>query len=193
VIIKKMTHEDKMDEIAGQVWTRLIANCVILLTIVGAILSRMDIIDVHSTLMGIFLGLSVLALVYLAMQRSTSLPFLGPSVIPPSLLGKATSSPMADIEVDVSVDSRSTHVAYWAADPANDGDGTHLDQGPRQAYTRYTNSGISPVNGGAAVLRLQCPGEYAVRGKLLPKHIHYREVYPSGIMGEVKKANVVCS
>lgn len=182
-----------MDEIAGQVWTRIIANCLILLTIVGAILSRADVVDVHSTAMGVLLGLSVLALVYLASQRTTMLPFIGPSVIPPTLLGQATSSPMADIEVDVSVDPRSTHVAYWAADPSHDGDGTHPFREPPQAHARYTNSGISTVNDGTAVLKLQCPGEYAVRGNVLPKHIHYREVYPSGIMGEVKNAKVVCS
>jgi hypothetical protein len=186
-----MTHRDEMEDLSSHTWTRLVANCIIWLTILGVILSRVNLLDVHSTIMGVCLGLSIVAIVYLATQRTTMLPFLGPTIVPPSLLKHASHSPMADIEVDVRVDPRATHVAYWAANPAATRVG---DPDPRTAYGKFGNNGIALANeDGSATLRVQCPGRYAVRGNVLPKHVHYREVYPSGIMGEVKKANILCS
>ena len=190
-----MTHRDEIDELTTHTWTRMAANCIIWLTILGTILSRLNVLDIHSTIMGLCLGLSIVAIVYLISQRTTMLPFLGGSVIPHSLLRRTGHSPLADIEVDVQADPRATHVAFWAADrTVSVNDGALEYPTPRTAYGKYTNSGIAEVRaGGSATIRIQCPGRYAVRGKLLPKHVHYRDVFPSGIMGEVKKANIVCS
>jgi hypothetical protein len=187
-------HRDEIDELTGQTWTRIVANCIIWLTILGMILSRFDVLDIHSTLMGLCLGLSILAIAFLATKRSTMLPFLGESVLPSSLLKTDGHSPLADIVIDIDPDPRATHVAYWAADRPLSVDGAALQfPNPRAAYGKFTNSGIVKIEDGSATIKIQCPGRYAVRGKLLPKHVHYREVFPSGIMGAVKKVNVICN
>lgn len=193
-----MTSErDEIDTLVTHTWVRLAANCVIWLTILGTILTRFNVLDIHSTIMGVCLGLSILAIVYLVSRRNTFLPFLGESVVPASLVQDPTYPPTADIEVDVSAAPGASHVAYWAADQSI----KHPDTGvaksfptPETAYGSYGNSGIAKVkDDGTATLRIKCPGRYAVRGKLLPKHVHYRDVFQSGIMGPVKKANVICS
>jgi hypothetical protein len=43
-----------------------------------------------------------------------------------------------------------------------------------------------------AKMNVLCPSSYNVPGQTLKPHIHYRILYPTGIMGEVKTAFVQC-
>jgi len=89
------------------------------------------------------------------------------------------------IRVDVSVDPSTTKVIYWAA---KHGGG----RTPQEAYGAFENSGSALVQDGKATLTVECPGQYYVRGKMLKNHVHYREVFDNGIIGPVKKADVLC-
>jgi hypothetical protein len=190
---KNMSEE--MTDMKFRVWVRLIANCIIWITVVGGVLSRTGLMSINSTTMGICLGFSILAIVYLATRRNTFLPFLGRTIVPPTILKDPTHPPSADIEVDIRAPPGATHIAYWAANPPVKHNETERPYPhPIQAYAKYGNSGIAKVKpNGIATLRIKCPGKYWVRGKKLPKHVHWRAMFQSGILGRVNKADVICS
>jgi hypothetical protein len=134
---------------------------------------------------------SVLALVgatYVGLNRDFYMPFLGPTVVPTSVLKLGTP---ADAAVSLSVDApaKATHVVYWAAGPSTMPSPTPID-----AYAGFKNAGVVPVAGRRATLRLACPGAYKVGwGRLLPRHVHYRYVFTNGVMSAVKTAPVTCA
>jgi hypothetical protein len=139
----------------------------------------------------IVLVLAVVGLVHLS-RRDTFLPFLGPGVFPPSVLKPSASTPAgATHTATVKVPKGATRVVFWAADPSN-----AVNPDPFAAYGSFANSGIAEVVDGTAVLSLACPGEYVVRKymkKKLPRHVHYRAVFPSGLLGPVRTQNLVCN
>lgn len=134
---------------------------------------------------------ALLATLYLGVQRDTYLPFLGQTVLPPTLL-KADAVPenansQATIELSWAKDG--TKVLYWAASPAKEVVAT-----PQLAYGPYSNAGITIVKDGKAILKFVCPAKYNVGAfdKTLNKHVHYRIVKEDGMLGRVKTTWVAC-
>lgn len=133
------------------------------------------------------IALALLASIYLLSDaRALFLPFLGETVMPPSVLRLATPT---DSTIDVSVPALpgATHAIFWAANPS-----TKVVMDPVQAYEGFKNAGVVAVQAGTAVFPLYCPGPYAVRNMSLPKHLHYRFVFPNGILSRVFSRDVEC-
>lgn len=120
-------------------------------------------------------------------DRDTHLPFLGTTYVPPTLFKDAWHNVDADIKVDVSVSPDAKGIVYWSALPH-----TSVQDTPMKGYGDYSNAGFSNVVNGTATIRIKCPGRYIARGKTLPKHVHWREVFQNGLVGPIKKQDVVC-
>ena len=134
-----------------------------------------------------------IAAIYLSSKKSFYLPFLGKTIIPPSVI-KQMDNIGADIKINVDAPNADM-VIYWAANPLpiNEVDGSKYAM---DAYSKYTNSGVAPVISGKAELKVTCPQKYWVNKwgikKTLPKHVHYRLVYPTGWVSEVKTTKLSC-
>jgi hypothetical protein len=125
--------------------------------------------------------------VFLGLNRDFYMPFLGPTVVPTSVLRVGVPSD-ASVAISIDVPSNVTHVVYWAASPS-----TMPANSPMEAYRGFRNAGIVETSGGRATMRLACPGTYKVGwGRLLPRHVHYRYIFNNGIMSSVKTASVKC-
>ena len=136
------------------------------------------------------------AAVYLASNRNTYLPFLGDTVGAPSLI-RDTGEERKNANVIVTVDAKdASSVMYWAADPL----GESMEDGKKfayNAYGEYKNAGVAEVINGKATLRVECPQKYWVQKfgvvkKTLPKHVHYRLIYPTGWISEVMTMKLDC-
>ncbi len=117
-------------------------------------------------------------------NRDTYLPFLGETVMPPSVLAERIPSG-ASVAIKVRVPPGSK-VLYWAAEPAMDGLESINDW--REAYDAYENAGVVHADSrGHAILKVRPPQAYAVpfRGRLDP-HVHYRVCHPDGMMGRIE-------
>ena len=152
-----------------------------------------DDISILAKIILIIMGASA---VYLALDRNTYLPFLGDTVIPPSLLNDVATHPNANLEIEIEVDEKNAvSVIYWAADEltAGEKDGQKY---VRDAYGVFDNSGVAKITNKIAILNIACPQEYWVRKfgikMTLPKHVHYRVVYSDGWVSEVKTVYVKC-
>lgn len=131
-------------------------------------------------------GLAVagaLAAVGLASQRDFWLGFLGPAAFPAKVLTESTPRD-ATAAVRVDVGRGADAVVYWAASASADN--------PRAAYAAGDNAGVARAVAGKALLRLRCPGRYAVAGRPLDAHVHYR-VASRGMLGPVRTARVECA
>lgn len=141
--------------------------------------------------MKVMAGVVLVAIVYVGSRRNTYLPFLGPTVIPQSLLkeaGRVAKTGETQTTLFVNVPD-GTKVAYWAAKQSED----VIFPDPYVAYEDYTNAGIALVKNKQAVLVIDCPSSYKVPGgKTLKPHVHYRIMYPNGIMGSVQTLYVQC-
>lgn len=129
----------------------------------------------------VVVGLSALAL---AFHRDTYLPFLGPTVIPSSLIPERIPEG-ADTTVDVKVRPRAK-VLYWAAEPETEGLKKINDW--RGAYLQYMNAGVTIADAdGNAALLLKNPQPYTVpwKGRLEP-HVHFRICGENGIMERIE-------
>lgn len=124
--------------------------------------------------------------VYLGTSRDFYLPFLGPNMVPSSLL-KVSTPPDATVAIAVDAPQGATHVMYWAARTSLTTSGD-----PQTAYGDFTNAGVVPVAGGRATLRLACPGTYQAMRRTLPRHLHYRYVFTNGLVSSVKTLPVTC-
>ncbi len=137
-----------------------------------------------------------LCAVYLLMQREFYLPFLGHAVVPESLLQNHELPFKPTIEVEVDVVSGANKVMFWAANPSEPLPTTAKYD---VAYGKFGNSGVVEVVGGKAKMVLACPQQYWVpkwgMERTLYKHVHYREVFEDGFVGEVKTVDLtgVCS
>jgi hypothetical protein len=132
---------------------------------------------------------ALIAGVYLGMDKTLYLPFLSETVIPPSLLKDGTPK---EATMSLTLDnapSGATKCMYWASKLSES-----IENDPWKAYDTYQNSGVVDVQDGMATLILDCPARYRVPRKRdpLPKHVHYRWVFPSGLVSEVKTQNVSC-
>lgn len=131
--------------------------------------------------------LGLVGAVYLGSSRDFYMPFLGPGVIPTSVL-RVGSPADATVALTVNAPATATHVIYWASKPSMVPFGS-----PKDAYAAFTNSGVVPVAGGRATLRLSCPGMYKVgMGRTTPRHVHFRHLFASGAMSAVKTMPVSC-
>jgi len=132
---------------------------------------------------GLFL-LIALAALCIGFSRDTYLPFLGPTVLPCSLMNIQTPTD-ADYEVKVPAVPGSK-ILYWAAEPANRG--LQFVQNWEQAYQGYANAGVAIADDqGIAILRIRKPQSYTVpmRGELSP-HVHYRVCGKGAMIGRIQ-------
>ncbi len=136
-----------------------------------------------------------IAALYIGFNRNTYLPFLGDTVLAPSLIkDTGVTRENANIEVEVDGEGAST-VMYWAANPAeagHDGEKFAFD-----AYANFENAGVAPVVNGKAKLRVECPQKYWVKKygfikQTIPRHLHYRLIYPTGWTSEVLTKKLNC-
>lgn len=124
---------------------------------------------------------------YLGLNRDFYMPFLGPTVVPTSLLKLGTP---ADANVAVSIDTppNATHVIYWAAATS-----TYPTDTASAAYEGFKNAGVVEAAGGRATMRVACPGTYRVGwGRVMPRHVHYRYVFSNGVLSSVRTSPVAC-
>jgi len=131
----------------------------------------------------LFFAIGVAAL-GIAFFRDSYLPFLGPTVMPCSLL--AVSAPEgADYEVRVLV-KPGQKVIYWAAEPETKDIEQIVDW--RKAYLGFRNAGVAAADlDGYATLKVRKPQPYQVpMRKLLSPHVHYRVCVEDGMVGRVE-------
>lgn len=131
--------------------------------------------------------IALVGAVFLGFNRDFYMPFLGPTVVPTSVLRVGVPSD-ASVAVSIDAPADATHVVYWAASPS-----TMPANSPMEAYRGFRNAGIVEVAGGRATMRLACPGTYRVGwSRMLPRHVHYRYIFGNGVMSAVKTASVKC-
>lgn len=129
-----------------------------------------------SRIIYIFVGISALVIMF---DRDTYLPFLGPTVIPCSVL-EIRDPPDYTREVKIVVEPN-VKIIYWATEPSK------KTKSWKKAYGDYQNAGVTISNGeGIAVFKVREPSKYKVpiMGKLKP-HIHYRVCGEAGWMGRI--------
>lgn len=119
---------------------------------------------------------------WLALQRTTWLPFLGPTVMPPSVL--RTKTPRnADFTIRLQAPPEAVKCVFWGS--------VMTATDPYQAYGGYPNSGISDVEkDGTTVLALKKPKPYSVYGRTQAPHIHLRWVSAKGMLSGVRTIEV---
>lgn len=121
----------------------------------------------------------------LGTDRTTYLPFLGETVLPPSVLNVSSMPPLGPNSklIDIKAPPRATHLVFWAAEKNA--------KTPGEAYDTFDNAGVAHVSDGTATISLAEPGQYGVpvRGTL-PKHAHYRAVFPNGMLGAVQTVKI---
>jgi hypothetical protein len=113
----------------------------------------------------------------LALDRTTWLPFLGETVMPVSLFKPSIPSG-ARHHIEVVAPPRAQRVVYWASNVAN-------ARHPSNAYAGFTNAGVTDIVDGVAVMNVRMPYEYSIRGRQIPKHVHYRFMYSNGLLSEI--------
>lgn len=132
-----------------------------------------------------FAVLSALAAVYIGFNRDTYLPFLGPTVVPCSLLQERIPE-HADTEVSVSGLEPGSKVLFWAAEPATEGLAKLKDW--QRAYLDFANAGVTTVGpDGHVTMRVRRPQPYTVPVKgRLEAHVHWRVCQDGGMVGPVQ-------
>jgi uncharacterized membrane protein YuzA (DUF378 family) len=133
-----------------------------------------------STFIYVIIGTSALAIMF---DRDTYLPFLGPMVIPCSVL-ENREPPGATKDVSVIVEPN-VKIIYWAAEPASDN--LKKINSWKNAYLDYQNAGVTTSNAeGVAVFKIRDPQSYKVPFKgEIPKHVHYRVCGEAGWIGKI--------
>ena len=120
--------------------------------------------------------------VILASQKSTWLPFLGPSVLPNTIVPLKT--PINYNKVGTINTKPNTKVAYWSSLPNKTNDIPFVID----AYGDYSNAGVvmSDDNGVALLPILEGTNYYVPSGREIQKHIHWRLLHDNGMMGPVR-------
>jgi len=134
-----------------------------------------------SRVLYVIVGVSALGLVF---HRDTYLPFLGPTVVPCSLIPERIPEG-ANTTVEVKV-TPGAKVLYWAAEPATEGLKRMNDW--RAAYLKFMNAGVTIAGtDGTAKLLLKNPQPYTVpwKGRLEP-HVHFRVCGENGMMERIE-------
>lgn len=142
----------------------------------------------HELLTRLMYTIIGIAGIYLLTKRKFFLPFLGETVMPPFII-KEYKQTKYDLEIPIDVPNDVIQVVYWAANPNID---TINVLDAMSAYKGFENSGVSPATNGKSKLYIKCPQRYKVGlfKKILPKHLHYRYVYPNGIISSVETLNL---
>lgn len=166
-------------------WKRIAAVSCLWAGVFSVILVERRVLPLNSVAFWSTVTLALLALCFITTRRSTYLPFLSETILPGSLLEKHGKARTDGISVTVAVDPDADKVIYWASNEAG-------GKNPQEAYGTFENSGSVPVEHGQAKITVSCPGRYYVKGRLLKNHVHYRESYANGVLGPVKKADVLC-
>lgn len=171
----------EMNDVFNETYLKKLAfKVAIVLLIIGGLnwlLIGISNINVVSSLFGkswiatfiyVLVGVSALAIMF---DRDTYLPFLGPTVVPCSVL-EARDPPGATREVKILVEPN-VKIIYWAAEAAAAGEEL---KSWKNAYLDYQNAGVAVSNGeGVAVLKVREPQSYTVPFKgALAAHVHYR-------------------
>jgi uncharacterized membrane protein YuzA (DUF378 family) len=136
--------------------------------------------NIFSTFIYILIGISAIVIMF---DRDTYLPFLGPMVMPCSVL-ENRDPPGSTKEIKIVVEPH-VKIIYWAAEPASEN--LKKINSWKQAYLNYDNAGVTTSNGeGVAILKIREPQEYKVpiMGVLEP-HVHYRVCGEAGWMGKI--------
>lgn len=126
----------------------------------------------------IFVGIIALIIMF---NKNTWLPFLGPSVLPHTLVSLKKNNGNTTIKVIVKPNSK---VAYWTTTPS-----LNMNRNVFMAYEDYSNSGVvqSNENGEALLVINKGTGYNVPTGKYIKPHVHYREITSDlGMMGPVK-------
>lgn len=134
--------------------------------------------------------------VWVAIKRETYLPFLGECALPGTVFKSGSNVPStADKLVTLKVSApNASKVVWWAAKPEADGQKGTADV--YAAYDNYMNSGVVEVVNGEATIAFMCPQPYYIDHKIhkktIKRHIHYREIDNSGLLGKVETLYVDC-
>lgn len=128
--------------------------------------------------------LIILAAIKIFMNKSIWLPFLNETAFPSLAFIQTVAKKSGDVSVPVKV-TPNTRVAYWASLPQKS------DKIPDvvTAYGDFSNSGIavSDKNGNANLLIDSGSSYFVPSGRVIQKHIHYRELdLDYGFLGPVK-------
>jgi len=132
----------------------------------------------------IIYAIIVLVGIKIFLKKTLWLPFLNESAFPSLAFVQTVTKKSGDVSVSVKV-KPNTRVAYWASLPQKS------DKIPDvvSAYGDFSNSGIaiSDKNGNANLL-IDSGSSYSVpSGRVISKHIHYRELdLDFGFLGPVK-------
>jgi energy-coupling factor transporter transmembrane protein EcfT len=133
----------------------------------------------------------ICAVVFIGVQRTTYLPFLGRMAIHQGVLKSPTRKKEGDIEITVKIDAPdNTRVVYWASKPS-----TTPFKSPAEAYADSENVGVSVVKDKMATFFVTCPSSYKVQKlmRTLRPHVHYRFAMSNGLISEVKTVDVKCA
>jgi len=136
------------------------------------------------------MGIIGICAIYVSLQQTTYLPFLGECVVPifnflndttmKNLTPSAIERGYRRINIKIPENETGGKIIYWAANPSN----SNIDS-PIVAYGDFDNSGIANIVNGVATISLLCPANYKVGLLTLPKHIHFRVVNKDGILSKI--------
>ena len=141
---------------------------------------------IRTSLMGI-IGLSA---IYISLDISSYLPFLGECAVPifnflndttmDNLSPSAIANGYKRIEINIPPNEDGSKIIYWAANSSDS-----IIDSPVTAYSDFNNSGIANIVNNIAVISILCPANYKVGFQTLNKHIHFRVVNSNGILSKI--------
>jgi uncharacterized membrane protein YuzA (DUF378 family) len=181
-----------------KIWMRII---IISLVIIGslnwgiiAVNPEYNILNVipdrYSYIRSYVMGIIGLSAIYISLDITSFLPFLGECAVPvfkflnDTTMNNLTPSAIAKgykrIEIEIPSNEEGTKIIYWAANPSDS-----ITNSPVTAYSDFDNSGIANIVNKVAVISLLCPANYKVGFRTLNKHIHFRVVNSNGILSKI--------
>ena len=181
-----------------KIWLRII---IISLVIIGslnwgliAINPEYNILNVipdkYSNIRLIIMGIIGLSAIYISLDITSFLPFLGECAVPVfkflndttmnNLSPSAIAKGYKRIEIKIPENEEGSKIIYWAANPSSS-----IIDSPVAAYSDFDNSGIANIVNNVAVISLLCPANYNVKFKTLDKHIHFRVVNSNGLLSKI--------
>jgi len=125
-----------------------------------------------------------IAAILLIIQRNVRLPFLGETVMPPSVFKRSEpSGEKITLKIETP-ENNISKIVYWASMKQADN--------PRDAYGDFENAGVADVSSNTTEISLNEPSKYKVGlfNRELPKHVHYRFIYKNGWVSEVKTKEI---
>ena len=127
----------------------------------------------------VFTSVALASTIWLAANRTTWLPFLGPTAMPTGIL-RVQKPSRANFRMTLTAPPDAVRCVFWGSVvSASD---------PWTAYGSYENAGVADVVNGQAVVELVKPVAYKVNGRTLAPHVHYRWVGTRGLLSGVRTA-----